>query len=218
MRRIIKATEPQAFTNWKLLANDAWQPSYGVLQNPEKQALHDALLNEQGRLCCYCGRTISRTDSHIEHFRPQEAHENLALDYSNLHASCIRESEPGTPLHCGHAKGSDFDESKAISPLDEGCERRFIYSAKNGKIYPADRADESADYMVKLLKLDISFLCDRRAEVLKSVFDDKFMESASNQDFEKLALAFRQPNNEGNLTEFGHVMSRYAEQQVGYEV
>lgn len=218
MRRVIKATEPQTFTDWKAQANDAWQPSYGVLQNPEKRTLHHALLCEQGGACCYCGRTISLTDSHIEHFHPQETREDLALDYSNLHASCIRETEPGAPLHCGHAKGSDFDEGKAISPLDEGCERRFIYSAQDGAIYPADRVDESAAYMVGLLKLDIKFLCDRRAEALKRVFDDEFVMSASNQDLERLARAYRQLNDEGHLMEFGHVLSRYAEQLAGHEL
>ena len=218
MKCIIKAAEPPIFTNWKALANDSWQPSYGTLQNPEKGSLHHALLSEQGGVCCYCGRAISLKDSHIEHFRPQEAHEELSLDYSNLHASCIRETEPGAPLHCGHAKGSNFDESKAISPLDEECEQRFIYSAQNGAIYPADKGDESAAYMIGLLKLDIKFLCDRRAEALKRVFDDEFVMSVNNQDLEKLARAFQQPNNQGNLTEFGHVLSRYAERLAGHKV
>jgi uncharacterized protein (TIGR02646 family) len=216
MKGIIKAAEPQTFSDWKALANDSWQPSYGALQNPQKRALHQALLNEQGGVCCYCGRAISLADSHIEHFRPQETYEDFALDYNNLHASCIRETEPGAPLHCGHAKGSDFDESKAISPLDEGCERRFIYSSQDGAIYPADGRDESAAYMVGLLKLDIKFLCDRRAEALKRVFDDEFVSSASNEDFEKLAWAYRQPNDEGRLTDFGHALSRYAEQLAGH--
>ncbi|MGD0958361.1 MAG: retron system putative HNH endonuclease [Methylomonas sp.] len=156
--------------------------------------------------------------SALRPFRPQEDRKDLALNYSNLHASCIRETEPGAPLHCGHAKGSNFDESKAISPLDEACERRFIYSAQDGAIYPADRGDESAAYMVGLLKLDIKFLCDRRAEALKRVFDDEFVMSASNQDFERLARAYRQLNDEGRLTEFGHVLSRYAEQLAGHEL
>ena len=218
MRRVIKATEPQTFTDWKSLANDAWQPSYGALQNPEKRSLHDALLNEQRGLCCYCGRIIALTDSHIEHFRPQEAREDLSLDYSNLHASCIRETEPGTPLHCGHAKGSDFDENLAISPIDEGCERRFIYSVQDGAIYSADRDDSSSAYMIALLKLDIKFLSERRAEALKRVFDDKFVLSASDEDLEKLASAYRQPNAGGHFTDFAHVLSRYAEQLAGHEL
>lgn len=212
MKGIIKAAEPQSVADWKALANDAWQPSYGALQNPEKQVLHQALLNEQGGVCCYCGRAISLTDSHIEHFRPQETYEDFALDYNNLHASCIRETEPGSPLHCGHAKGNDFDDSKAISPLDEGCERRFIYSALDGVIHPADRSDEPAAYMVGLLKLDIKFLCNRRTEALKAVFDDEFVSSASDAELAQLAEAYGTPDATGRMTSFGHVLSRFAEQ------
>ena len=216
MKSVIKSTEPVAFLDWKAQANDDWQPSYGALQNPEKCALHRALLTEQGGVCCYCGRLIVLADSHIEHFRPQEAHEDLALAYINLHASCIRETEPGAPLHCGHAKGNDFDEGSFISPLQIDCESRFIYSAQDGAIYPLDRGDESAAYMAKLLKLDVKFLRDRRAEALKAAFDDNFVRSASDEEIVKLAQAYRQPDAGGQFTGFGHVLSRYAEQLLGH--
>lgn len=207
-----KGKEPEAFTKWKALANDLWQPTYSDLQNPEKQSLQLALISEQGGLCCYCGRAISEQDSHIEHFRPQQAYKELELDYSNLFVSCIREKEPGAPLHCGHAKGSDFDEQKAISPLDEACEGRFIFSVQDGAIYPADRNDTSASYMIDLLKLNIEFLSGRRAEALKRVFDDEFISSATQEELAKLAKAFRQANDGGYRNDFAHVVSRYAEQ------
>lgn len=218
MRRVIKATEPQEFTEWKAKENAEWQPSYAALQNPEKRALHDALLAEQGWTCCYCGRLIAREASHIEHFRPQESRADLALEYANLHASCIRETGPGAPLHCGHAKGSDYDDEKAISPLEDGCEQRFIYSSKDGAIFSADKADEAAKYMVGLLRLDLAFLNDRRAEALKSAFDDDFVRSATDDELVKLAQAYRVPDGTGRMTSFGHVLSRYAEQLLGARV
>ena len=216
MKRVNKGTEPHAFTDWKAKANDEWQPSYGALQNPEKRALHEALLAEQIGVCCYCGRAISLTDSHVEHFRPQEAHEDLALEYTNLHASCIRETEPGAPLHCGHAKGSDFDDGKFISPLDADCEQRFIYSAQDGAIYPNNKDDDGAAYMAELLRLDVKFLRERRAEALKRAFVYQFVSSASAEDLVRLAQAYRQPDATGRLTGFGHVLSRYAEQLLGH--
>lgn len=81
MKSITKGTEPSAFLAWKAKASDDWQPSYSILQKPEKQILHAALLAEQGGVCCYCGRSIALADSHIEHFRPQEARGDLALAY-----------------------------------------------------------------------------------------------------------------------------------------
>lgn len=218
MKYVTKQAEPAMFAEWKAKANEEWQPSYEALQNPEKRVLHTALLTEQGSVCCYCGRTISLADSHIEHFRPQESHQDLALDYRNLHASCIRETNPGTPLHCGHAKGSGFDEKRIISPLSDGCERRFIYSLRDGAIYPTDKADEAAGYMISLLKLDVSFLNERRAEVLKNVYDDEFLVSASEEELAQLARAFRAPDQTGRLSNFGHVLSRYAEQLLNHPV
>lgn len=212
MKGIAKQAEPARFTEWKEKANEDWKPSYSILQNPQKRALHEALLAEQGNVCCYCGQSISLFDSHIEHFRPQESRPDLALDYGNLYASCIREVSPGTPLHCGHGKGSELNEALAISPMETGCERRFIYSSQNGAIYPTDKGDFSAAYMSNLLKLDISFLRDRRAEVLRNVFDNTFVESATEQELTQLAIAFRTPDEAGRLTSFGHVLSRYAEQ------
>ncbi|MEI6544846.1 MAG: hypothetical protein WCL60_15120 [Methylococcales bacterium] len=72
--------------------------------------------------------------------------------------------------------------------------------------------------MIRLLKLDIKFLSDRRKEVLKRVFDNEFLLSASHEDLEKLASAYRQPNVEGQFTDFAHVLSRYAEQLAGHEL
>ena len=218
MKRVTKQAEPAVFAEWKAKANEEWQPSYEILQNPEKRILHEALLAEQGRVCCYCGRTISLADSHIEHFRPQESREDLALDYKNLHASCIRETNPGAPLHCGHAKGSDFDENRNISPLGKDCERRFMYLSGNGAISPTEKADDAATYMIGLLNLNVSFLSERRAQALKSVYTDDFLVSASEEELVQLALAFRAPDETGRLMNFGHVLSRYAEQLLNHAV
>ncbi|TCO81323.1 uncharacterized protein (TIGR02646 family) [Plasticicumulans lactativorans] len=218
MKRVSKQASPAPFEAWKAQANADWQPTYAALQNPQKRVLHDALLAEQGHVCCYCGRSVDRDDSHIEHFRPQEGHDDLALEYSNLFASCIRETQPGAPLHCGHAKGHDFDEARAISPLDEGCEQRFLYVAGSGEIKAKDSADAAADYMIKLLKLDLQFLCNRREEVLKLVFDEAFMAAATDDELERLAQAYRQRRADGKLDGFGHVLARYAEQLLGRPV
>ncbi len=210
MRHFVKATAPASFDAWKAMANDDWQPSYGDLQNPQKRDVHQALLNEQGRLCCYCGRAITLADSHIEHFRPQEQREDLSLHFDNLFASCIRETEPGSPLHCGHAKGHDFDEAQHVSPLDPTCERRFGYSL-TGAILPKD---EGATYMVGLLKLDIEFLRNRRGEALARGFDAAFIDSATIDELQTLAQAYRAPDAAGNYESFGHVLARFAEQML----
>lgn len=117
MRSVFKGTEPESLIEWKALANDDWQPTYDELRHPQKNDLHQALLREQKFCCCYCGVQIDATDSHIEHYRPQEHYGSMALDYQNLHASCLRtlHRHPVVPLHCGHSKANEFDEDTFIS-------------------------------------------------------------------------------------------------------
>jgi uncharacterized protein (TIGR02646 family) len=208
MKQVIKQKEPESFKQWKARVNADWQPSYGDLQNPEKAELHQKLLTEQGWVCCYCGRRIEQQSSHIEHFRPQECYPELALDYENLYASCIRETKPPTPLHCGHVKSHHFNEDLVVSPAAADCEQQFRY-ALDGQIFPENK---NAEYMRDLLRLDIEFLKDRRTEVLLGVFDNDFLSNATNQDLVRIRDGYKRPDANGHFPDFGHVVARYAEQ------
>lgn len=213
MKHVTKGSPAPEFVAWKVSDDPNWAPGYNDLQNPQKRKLHESLLSEQGWVCCYCGRQIDLHDSHIEHFRPQERYDNLALSYVNLHASCIRETKPGSPLHCGHAKGSEFDETLHISPLDAHCESRFAYTL-DGSIIPSDAADAQAAYMVELLQLDIAFLRNRRGSQVRSVFAPAFLETVTMQELEKLRDSCRVRDAQGKVQSFGHVLARFAEQRL----
>lgn len=213
MKHVMKGASAPEFEAWKALANPDWTPTYKDLQNPQKRALHVSLLKEQGWVCCYCGRSIAQQDSHIEHFRPQEHYPDLALIYANLHASCIRETEPGRPLHCGHAKGADFDEVLQTSPLDPQCEERFLYTL-DGSILARDAADAQAGYMVELLQLDISFLRNRREEEVNRVFDPEFLATVTADELRLLRDEFRRRDEAGRAQSFGHMLARFSEQRL----
>ncbi|MFA1026710.1 MULTISPECIES: retron system putative HNH endonuclease [Pseudomonas syringae group] len=210
MRRVIKGTEPVSFTEWKASANEDWTPTYPTLQNPQKRDLHNRLLQEQNFSCCYCGREIELDSSHIEHFRPQEHYLPLALEYSNLHASCLRETAPGNPLHCGHYKGNWFDEDLHISPTEDDCEQRFRYLL-TGKIQSTSHTDLPATTMIEKLALDIAYLTKRRQEAISGVFDEQFLSSASDAELNHLRDRLRS-QAANNPISFGHVIARYAEQ------
>ncbi len=72
--------------------------------------------------------------------------------------------------------------------------------------------------MVRLLRLDVQFLRERRAQALQGAFDDEFVASASDDDLVKLAQAYRLPEASGRLTDFGHVLARYVEQLLGHSM
>ncbi|MHC8337138.1 retron system putative HNH endonuclease [Pseudomonas sp. HLT2-19-2] len=213
MKRVLKGTEPASFTEWKNSANDEWSPTYPTLQNPQKRDLHNSLLLEQGFFCCYCGREMDAGSSHIEHFKPQEHYEELALEYQNLHASCLRETKPGNPLHCGHRKGNWFDETQYISPMDEQCELRFRY-LRTGEIQPTDSDDLPATKMIEVLALDIAYLNNRRQNTIRRLFDDEFITQASNEDLTRLVTVIRSAEVR-DQNAFDHVIARYAEQLLG---
>lgn len=211
MRFIEKGNSPAAFDAWKGQLNENWTPTYSNFRNPEKQIVHDALLAEQGRTCCYCGRQIGLQDSHIEHLVPQEQSEALALEYNNMFASCVRQPVP--PLHCGHAKDRHLDRDRYISPLDRECEERFLYNL-NGNIVAAREADANAGYMIDLLKLDIAALRNRREQALAGLFDDEFISLATVEELEQIRDSYRTRGPDGSFEDFAHVIARYAEQLI----
>lgn len=213
MKRVIKGTEPASFTQWKALANTEWTPSYSILRNPEKRALHECLLHEQGYVCCYCGNKIGLQSSHIEHFRPQKRFDHLELEYTNLHASCQGETEETKPAHCGHSKGDRFSEQSHVSPMEEDCESQFRFTLI-GQIERA-HADTPASNMIDILALDISFLNNRRKEKLEGIFDDNFLADFSADELEAIIQRYRNPLN-GQHDAFDHVIARYAEQLLGH--
>ncbi|MBX8565231.1 TIGR02646 family protein [Pseudomonas cichorii] len=210
MKRVVKGTEPASFTQWKASANEDWTPTYPTLQNPQKRDLHNSLLKEQNFFCCYCGREIDLDSSHIEHFRPQEDYGPLALEYENLHASCLRETKSGNPLHCGHNKSNWFDEDLHISPTDNNCEQRFRYLL-TGVIQEAQVTDAAAATMIEKLALDIAYLNQRRQSAIRKVFDNQFIADVSDRELQDIIDGLRSATNDKQIA-FDHVVALYADQ------
>ena len=84
MKYIVKGEEPESFTEWKALANDDWKPTYDQLSGQVKKDVKNALITEQGSICCYCERKLSYDDSHIEHLNPQCTSTEGQLDFQNM--------------------------------------------------------------------------------------------------------------------------------------
>ena len=79
MKQINKRSAPQWFEQWKsdfvevnnrqphYKADFAGNDSDGI---ERRRMLREALIKEQGRICCYCMRRIYNNSAHIEHFFP----------------------------------------------------------------------------------------------------------------------------------------------------
>lgn len=197
MKHIIKQDEPQEFIDWKALANEDWQPSYGDLSGPTKQVVKTALMQEQGYICCYCERRLSDDDSHIEHFRPQSMKGVDPLDFGNMLCSCQNILERGEPRHCGNHKGYWFDAMLIVSPLDPTCEQRFHFTG-DGRISPAKSDDLGATTTITKLALDHPKLDDMRRKAIEPFLD----ETLTEHDFRTFVTGYLTWDEEGKFGEF----------------
>lgn len=168
MKRIEKNAEPPQLSEWKRRDKMARRPRWNRVPHQVRMAIHDSLMEEQRYICCYCESRVGSDGSHVEHFRPRSRYPELQLDYSNLHCSCLREQSTGVPSHCGHRKGDWFDASLLISPLQDGCERRFMFTA-NGEIFPRSDADAAACATIERLGLDLPRLNALRAAAVEAL-------------------------------------------------
>ncbi|MEH2071940.1 MAG: retron system putative HNH endonuclease [Nostoc sp.] len=204
MKYIKKNQEPEKFTAWKALENDDWKPSWDDnFQAPEKPIVHDALVKEQGYICCYCGMRITRDTSHIEHLKPRSAYPSLSLEYKNLIASCQGESEepPPVPVHCGHKKKYWYDENLMVSPLKITCADFFQYPA-SGEIQPTDELAKkaAAQTTIEKLALNIGKLQNMRKLAIDAAL--LAIDGLTEAEIQLLAQGYEKPDKNGQYTPF----------------
>jgi len=200
MIKVQKAPAPEWFQTW---ANPPCpDPTHTYENLREKSELKQALLSEQGFLCCYCGRAVTLDNSHNEHFRPQSKYPELALCYDNIHASC---SSSSPDPHCGDAKQDTFDEELCISPIDVD-ERRFLFT-HSGHVSPKNTDDASAKHMIEILKLNSSELTIARREILKTLFSSS--DGLSHADLQQLHAAYQVRGSDNHFRPFRHVVTSY---------
>ena len=197
MKYIQKESEPQEFTDWKNQENSDWSPTWDNLGGSVKQAVKQALMTEQGYICCYCEDRLKNDNYHIEHFQPKSDPVIDPLDFSNLLCSCQKDLKKQEPVHCGKLKGDWFDEKQLISPLDPTCEERFAFTA-DGWIQPADDRDEGAITTIEKLGLNIPKLRDLRQNAIEPFIDP----SLSDEDLEDSVKNYLKFDNFGQFNPF----------------
>lgn len=167
MRKIDKGTEPQTLTKYRAsiplkdrgrrdIYNDFKEKTIKGCESNESGNLRKQLLEEQGYVCCYCLSRISCSDSKIEHFRSQENHKDLRIDYKNLFISC-KGGVPGN-LHCDTKKAN-----KELSSVDllSSIENRISYKP-TGRIMSKDPSFEHD--INEILNLNSPNLIDNRKQ------------------------------------------------------
>ncbi len=201
MKYIKKSEEPESFTVWKNLANEDWQPSWENFSKPQKTYVRDSLLQEQGFICCYCGRRINTDDSHLEHLKPRTTYPQSALEYTNILASCQKDTVRKEPLHCGKIKDKWYDDNLMISPLDVNCAEFFRYT-DDGQILATNNSEKqlAAETTIDKLALNIDKLKNLRAKSIEPILE--IINTITEEERQNLILGFSETNSKGYYEEF----------------
>lgn len=201
MKLILKNEEPIAFANWKAQEAGQLEPYYAANNadaawghlssspspNPEpgiayysKKELANALLKEQGYLCCYCNRQIHQElplQNDLEHNDRRTTIEHLDIKkddarcntfrYENLVASCSGGEKRVHPRFSYCNSGRE-DKLLAIFPTNENLES-LVYYTLEGEIFGATNAITDNLYNV----LGLQYFDDaRRAEIRAAFYEN----------------------------------------------
>ncbi len=171
MKYIRKFPSPESFEDWKRRHPGADWHELSLPHNaPVKDDLADSLRSEQGRICCYCEKRLTRRRSHIEHIKPRSVFPDGILSYSNLAASCNGGPARQT-ASCGHKKGAWYSP-RFVSPHNKSCQHRFLVTA-SGEMAPRNPSDSNATETIRRLGLNTPDLCAMRRSVYNVLLELK---------------------------------------------
>ena len=122
---------------------------YHDLNGTQKAEIRGRLLDLQKQRCAYCERRTGeeRDEGHIEHFRSQAAHPELAVAWSNMYWSCNDEKTCGKHKDkCDRPTGpkAAFDPAEIINPSSDDPQD-FLLFVVDGTIRPRDGLDVAAE-------------------------------------------------------------------------
>ena len=199
MRHIIKTSPPKEFLDYIKTPG----VSFEGLSGEPKRALRQRLLEDQGYICCYCGRRI-KNDNHtkIEHIKSQKNYSELALDFNNMLASCDggKEDREGKvkPKHKPHCDSKKENGDIPITPLDVEIESVLSFF-EDGTV---KGKGEIGRELVRVLGLDAKFLNTERRNAIEQY------ELKVPCDLENELSRLRQKDN-GCFDEFCFVLEQY---------
>ncbi len=171
MKHVKKGSPPQELKDWVRANYNVPDAEFGTHGFPKKET-KDALLKEQGNLCPYTMIPLDKSNSHIEHIKPQEESRvsktlSETWDYNNMLA-CYPSNDsdaPGRHDFGSLKKDNHWDEAKFLSPLTPSCESRLRFSM-DGTVCARNTGDTEATWTIALLGLQEKILEElRRATI-----------------------------------------------------
>lgn len=188
MKYIIKQSSPTSLENYKKEIGAC----FDELPKIVKDELRHSLFDEQGGICCYCGKRISDNyTSVIEHLYPRglKQYVHLQLEYTNLLCSCdggvsdrtgkSKAEKLKCPSYCDNKKNNRVLK---VHPLCIDCEKKFGYD-EEGYIYGLT---PEARETIEILGLDCATLVNLRKAAIEPYVEQQQSDSEWNQIIERL--------------------------------
>lgn len=161
MKAITKGVEPRSLTQHRCNTHSDYD------NYDDKDGLREALVAEQGGICCYCMQRIRSYAAamKIEHWHCQENYSTEQLDYRNLLGACMgNEGEPRKEQHCDTFKGKKDLSRNPANPAHRIEE--FIRYLGDGTIESPDPAFNAE--LKDVLNLNRPIFVNNRKAVLDS--------------------------------------------------
>ena len=212
MRSIAKGTECKELRDWKKLnATSPQNIHYDNLGKAQRDPMLDALIKEQGGICAYTMKPISRIGgtwhAHIEHILPRSGYPAQSVDWKNMLA-CVPERNTSCDYGAKLKDKYDPGSKPFVNPTMKGVSAQFRFR-ENGEVEgltPA--AIASADG--KVLNLNHANLVNDRVGKIRGALDQRPTAAQARQRAQELRKADRSGVLEPYCEAVAQVLDAYA--------
>ena len=181
-------------------------------------ALKNQLFNDQGGICCYCGRKLSYPNHPqyiVEHVKPKNIYRELAGEYMNLLLSCRpskeeeerRRNAPKSVrksfFHCDKSKES---QELNYTPLQSDCGKHYTFAPFTGEIRLRDEQDSKAEHDLRILNLNCEWLKRRRLAAIEGEIYDESGELLPDKELYERLHSVMQRDDAGMYGEYCFVI------------
>ena len=169
-------------------------------------ALKNQLFNDQGGICCYCGRKLSYPNHPqyiVEHVKPKNIYRELAGEYMNLLLSCRPSKEEEERRR---------NAPKSVRKSFFHCGKHYTFAPFTGEIRLRDEQDSKAEHDLRILNLNCEWLKRRRLAAIEGEIYDESGELLPDKELYERLNSVMQRDDAGMYGEYCFVIHDVLEQ------